>query len=284
MKEEDYPFLYVVANKASLKAQFYYVSGIRIYLILTFLGSIINFLTPFYGYYIQWFSTLFFLLSLIILVIQSFYRFDEIWYSGRAVAESVKTRTWRYIMNAEPYNVEKTGFLQDLKDILSNNQVLAKNFNIDFGLGVFKIKMEEIRKISWNDRLEYYLKHRIDEQRTWYAKKASLNKNRANRWFLIMIMSNVLALIISFYFNIKNDNYSFSTEPLIVLGSVALSWMQSKRFREFGNAYALTVHEISLIREESAFVKSEQELSNFIKDAENAFSREHTQWVARKDK
>jgi hypothetical protein len=72
------------------------------------------------------------------------------------------------------------------------------------------------------------------------------------------------------------------TEPLLVGASAALSWSQAKRFRELGNAYGLTVHEISLIREESGRIKTEDDFSEFVNNSENAFSREHTQWVARR--
>lgn len=55
------------------------------------------------------------------------------------------------------------------------------------------------------------------------------------------------------------------------------------RFRELSASYALAAHEISLIREQSRQAMSDDQLSQFVGDAEDVFSREHTQWIARKD-
>jgi hypothetical protein len=73
-------------------------------------------------------------------------------------------------------------------------------------------------------------------------------------------------------------------EVLIVIASSILTWMQAKRYQELTTSYNLTAHEITIIRQNIDFCLSDQQLSDFIKDAENAFSREHTQFVARKDK
>ena len=48
-------------------------------------------------------------------------------------------------------------------------------------------------------------------------------------------------------------------------------------------SYNLTAHEIGIIRANSDSVETEKDLSNFVNEAELAFSREHTQWVARRD-
>ncbi len=60
-----------------------------------------------------------------------------------------------------------------------------------------------------------------------------------------------------------------------------LTWIQVKRFQEIATAYALTAHEIGIVRGHLADSDTDEEFSEFVKDAENAFSREHTQWVVR---
>ena len=62
-----------------------------------------------------------------------------------------------------------------------------------------------------------------------------------------------------------------------------LSWIQAKRFQELAASYALAAHEISIIRQQSSGPMDDRAFSRFVGDAENAFSREHTQWVARQD-
>ena len=73
------------------------------------------------------------------------------------------------------------------------------------------------------------------------------------------------------------------TDILVALAASVLSWMQAKRFSELAASYALAAHEIGLIREQAMLPGTDAEFSLFVGDAENAFSREHTQWVARQD-
>ena len=54
-----------------------------------------------------------------------------------------------------------------------------------------------------------------------------------------------------------------------------------QRHSELASAYALTAHEIGIIEERARGTSTNKEFSNFVNDAEQAFSREHTQWIAR---
>jgi len=44
---------------------------------------------------------------------------------------------------------------------------------------------------------------------------------------------------------------------------------------------SLTAHEIGLLQTRLGTIDSEEKFSAFVNEAERAFSREHTQWVAR---
>jgi hypothetical protein len=60
--------------------------------------------------------------------------------------------------------------------------------------------------------------------------------------------------------------------------------MQVKKFNELAAAYTVTAHETGLIKPKLEAVDSESDFSDFINDAELAFSREHTLWIARQSK
>jgi len=75
---------------------------------------------------------------------------------------------------------------------------------------------------------------------------------------------------------------SFSpTEPLIVMASSIIGWTQIKRFTELASAYTLTAHEIGIVVTSLDEATDERSFSNVVNESELAFSREHTQWVAR---
>lgn len=288
MKTKEYPSLYQSADKASISTQKVYVLTIIVYLLLLSVSSVLTQYAPK--------TSLWAILSIILLfftlgisLLQAFKRYEKIWYNGRAVAESIKTRTWRYIMRSEPYydneniDIPKRKFISDIQEILKENRVIGKYLEDDGSSNCITPKMSEIRALPVHERKEHYVSKRIDEQRKWYAKKAKWNNNQSKLWFAGMILANLLALIFSILQVLNPQSEYYPVTVFIVISSAILSWMQVKRFQDLASSYNLTAHEISSIREISAFVKTEDELSDFVIDAENAFSREHTQWVAKRN-
>ena len=73
------------------------------------------------------------------------------------------------------------------------------------------------------------------------------------------------------------------TSVFIVIAGSALTWMQTKRYQELSTAYSLAAHEICLLRQDIDGISNESQFSTFVNDSETAFSREHTQWQARKE-
>ena len=65
--------------------------------------------------------------------------------------------------------------------------------------------------------------------------------------------------------------------------SAIVRWIQIKKFYELAIAYNFTANEISIIETKLDSLNTEQEFSKFVNEAEQAFSREHTQWIARRN-
>jgi len=289
MEAEDYPSLYQSANNASVSTQKLYTTAIRFYLILLILGAVFSKYAP-KDVFWSIVSAIVLITTLALSIYQAFKRYDKIWYNGRAVAESVKTRTWRFIMRAEPYenadtiDIVKKRFISDTNEILKENKELGSYLDDECSSNCITEKMFKIRAMDLVDRIDYYRTKRIDNQRLWYATKAKWNKRQSLILFCVMVGANFLAIIFVILQVASPKNNYFPVEPLIVVAGSALTWMQVKRFQDLSTSYNLTAHEITIIRQNSDFVKDELSLSDFVKDSENAFSREHTQWVARKDK
>jgi len=74
-----------------------------------------------------------------------------------------------------------------------------------------------------------------------------------------------------------------SPEILSVMIAGILTWIQLKKYRELSASYSFTAHEIGIIESKFDNIKTARDLSTFVQDTENAFSREHTQWIARKN-
>ena len=143
--------------------------------------------------------------------------------------------------------------------------------------------MIAIRQLPMEERMAHYVESRISEQRRWYAKKSAYNKRMAPRFFIALIVTNAVTVCFAIG-KVRFPSAScWPTDVLVALALGLLSWIQTKRYSELAGSYALAAHEIGLIKEQSGSIRTEEQLSSFVGDAENAFSREHTQWVARKD-
>ncbi|MBU1219430.1 DUF4231 domain-containing protein [Myxococcota bacterium] len=287
LKNESLPGLYQSADAASLEAQTVYFIALKAYLFLLVVAAFVSFAWP-KNYYGAIVSAVLFLLTLGILIYLRVYRPDDIWYNGRAVAESVKTRAWRWVMRAEPYEdtdsieIVSKQFINDLKTILHQNRSLSKVLDPSVGSEApISEVMASIRRLSVEERLSIYQVQRIVNQATWYSKKSLFNKRRSKQWFGVSVALHLLAFIMLLY-RIKDPLMSLPVESIAVAAGAVLTWLQAKKHNELNSSYSLAAHEIVLIKGESLDVKSEKELSAFVLDSESAFSREHTQWTARK--
>lgn len=289
-EDKDLPGLFQSADTASIKEQQKFFNGIFWYLILLIVAALFAFFADDYPNPIfKIISTVLFLLTLFIMIWLRVSRPDDIWYNGRAVAESVKTRSWRWMMRAEPYmdcdNIEivRKHFVNDLKTILKQNESLIGKLGITASVEEpISKKMIEVRKLNLLDRFNFYRQERITNQAIWYTNKSKFNKKKAEIWFWTTVSIHALAILLLLY-NIYDSNAKLPVEVIAVAASSVLTWLQTKKHNELSSSYSLTAHEIILIKSEINRIETEENLSEYIMNCENAFSREHTQWFARKN-
>ncbi len=288
--DTDLPGLYQSADSSSIKEQKKYFNGIAWYLILLIIAALFTYFSDGEPVPIlKIIATIFFLTTLAITIWLRISRPDDIWYNGRAVAESVKTRAWRWMMRAEPYidcdNVEimRRTFVNDLKTILKQNESLIGKLGIEASIeDPITEKMLLVRQLDLNDRFNLYRRERITNQALWYSRKAKFNKKKASLWFWTTIILHSIAIVL-LLINIYQADLKLPIEVIAVGASSVLTWLQAKKHNELSSSYSLTAHEIILIKSETTIIETEKDFSEYVINCENAFSREHTQWVARKN-
>lgn len=286
MTEQDFPALYRSADQLSLDSQRHFFRALLIHLTVLVLAAIFSVISlP--GKWGAFFQLLALLAALGCSIYLWAVRPERYWYAGRAVAESVKTITWRYVSKAEPFNKEdaiaRSDFKQSLEMIFHQNKDVCAKLTSHADAEQFTDAMQAMRQSSLEKRKENYCENRIKNQRTWYAKKANFNKKMANLFFGLLIGMNVIGVILAIL-KITDVNPAYlPVDIVLAIAAGLLSWIQAKRFTELSASYALTAHEIGFINQQSATIDSEEQFSKFVGDAENAFSREHTQWAARRD-
>lgn len=288
INDKELPGLYQAADRASLDGQKIYFLGLASYLLLLILAAVVSFSSS-TSTTAAIISAILFLITLGILIALRVMRPDDIWYNGRAVAESVKTRSWRWMMRSEPYDefenitMISKQFINDLKIILNQNRSLASKLPTDAYMeSPITDTMAAVRAKPVNERIDIYKNDRVQNQADWYARKAIFNKKRSRRWFWASVFLHAIAITM-LLFRISDLSLSLPVEVIATAATAALTWLQAKKHNELASSYSLTAHEIVLIKGEALSIDTDKDLSEFVVNTEAAFSREHTQWAARKN-
>jgi hypothetical protein len=287
MTSENYPALFRSADEASDRKQSLYLMLIRCEYLLLFVAAVIS-TELFESATFYLFYAFIFVLSICLLLARAMMKPEQDWYHCRALAESVKTLTWRYVMQAQPFlsgltpAVAQTEFIQHLQRTLDENRSTAEEIEAEWSdQDQITPEMQRLRSLTLEERKAVYLRDRVKEQRSWYNRKAISNKKLAKMWIGLGVFCYVAAIALVLSRIRFTDWHYWPIEPIIVLASSIIGWMQIKKFNELGAAYTVAAHEIGLIAPRILDVSSDKDLSACVNEAELAFSREHTMWIAR---
>lgn len=290
MNDSDYPKLFIEADKFSIESQNSFLRKVWFNGLLGLVSAVLTLVGDINKIWalLSILLILFLTISVWILVEE---KEEKLWYKGRALAESIKSLTWKYMIGGEPFtfsvskeDIDKD-FIEKCKSLREEHKDLFGQIQTQNSLEIITSEMRRVRALSFKDRADYYLKNRIMPQCDWYTQKAEYNRKCSKFWSSVVKISLVFALILAFSKVFFPCKY-YPIEILLLIASFAFTWMQVKKFNELGSAYSLTAHEITDVKTlmESVIAANDNaKFSEFISDAENVFSREHTQWLARRD-
>lgn len=209
---------------------------------------------------------------------------DQIWYEGRAIAESAKTVAWRYAVGGSPFGLREVterqaedSLVRRLQGILKAVKRVALTPSND--ADEITPAMRAMRASSLDQRKRAYESGRIENQRVWYADKARWNKRRAEWWngvLLVIEIAGVAAAVAKILGLLPLDLLGVAG-TLIAAGT---SWLQAKQYHALAKAYAVAAFELGTIKASIAAQSTEEEWARFVNQAEEAISREHTLWLA----
>ena len=284
--ELDFPALYHSANNGSIKAQRTFYGLILGEYFFLFCMSVSSVFHRVGNFNLVFLLLVFLFLALLLSIFKMCFKPDQNWYRCRALAESVKSLVWRFTMRSHPFGDEeantkpKEEFTIRLSELIKMNRDQAANLTVD-RINQVTESMDAIRNLSPEERLSCYVKNRIDDQWKWYSGK-SLTHNCWFKFWILFIVAIYCCAILSLFASNWGITWAILIfDPLIVLVTSAIGWLQMKRHSELIASYNFSAQEIAIIQTKSKFVNSENSLSKFVEEAELAFSREHTQWVTR---
>jgi hypothetical protein len=214
---------------------------------------------------------------------------ERSWYGCRAIAESAKTLAWRYMTGTEPYGLQLSPaaatdrFTEALRLLLAERKHLLGELGAGPATGrEITERMRQIRDLDVGHRKTAYVEGRVTQERSWYATKAENCRKVEGRLFIAIYVCQFCALIFSLWL-IAYPNSSINLSGLFSsLAACCWTWMQLKQYQELAQSYGLAARELALIAERADHIRTNDDLSRFVTDAEGAISREHTLWIARR--
>jgi hypothetical protein len=212
---------------------------------------------------------------------------EDVWYHGRAVAESSKTLAWRYAMRADPFaaseDVDEVDrrMKERLQELLSESPI-ANELPPIVGDPI-TVAMRGLRESTLEDRKRAYLHGRVDEQKSWYAKKAEFNNRRASAWRFALIAFELAGALWALL--VLTDVTKLALDGVLAsMVAGAGAWLEVKQFDNLSQAYGLTATELTFALSDGESVADEAGWATYVNSAEQAISREHTMWLARRVK
>lgn len=211
--------------------------------------------------------------------------FDHDWFNGRAVAESIKTAAWRYMMRVDPYNAvdheADRRFLNVVREIIDARDRLARAIGATrVGDDQITPPMREMRSRTLEERKRCYLTDRLDDQIAWYTAKAEQNRRASKMWSRVGLVPRFVALAI-ILLRIFTDLPSVDG-LLTTVAAAATAWGGLRKHGELSKSYALAADELRSLRRPVERAGSDEAFAQAVLNAEAAMAREYTMWMAKR--
>ncbi len=288
----QYPALYVEADRASLGAQASHFRLLRLQLGLFLVVSLISTLLPIipgkHRTAVAVALPVTLAAALLVMWISRYRRDERIWFDSRAIAESTKTTTWRYLMQASPFD---SGDIDEVTTLLISRLTeirrafpgVEQHITGERSVAApLPDSLRSTRALPLRDRQQTYLRERIIDERDWYRSRCVWNRTMASRWFWSVVGLQSCAL----FWAIGQVQYGPSLfnviAILMVLSATFVAWSQSRRYEELVQPYGLAAQELDSLQALLTTVSTETQFRQLVEQAEDAISREHTMWCVRR--
>ncbi|MDH6706448.1 MULTISPECIES: DUF4231 domain-containing protein [unclassified Kitasatospora] len=212
------------------------------------------------------------------------------WYEARAAAESVKTLAWKYTVRARPFDGEAEsadvdrGYLLQVEDVLrafEDPEIVPPGT-----VPEITPEMRRMRAGSLTARRTLYLRTRVEGQRTWYRARAEACETQGVSWGLgiaAMIIIGAAAAIAQATGALQVHVFGASSAAAAAI----IAWTQLKQLRPLAAAYQLAARELENVGNQLSDLDlkapdAEARWARLAAEAEDAVSREHTTWRARR--
>jgi hypothetical protein len=284
-----YPALYQAADAAAVGGQRAYVRLVGLELTLVILGAVLGSAAAFdpsLATSLPLLGALSFLAAAVLRIVSRDRRYDRQWFDARAVSETVRSATWRYMMRVPPYDqdpeaeAELAGALRtalDARPELHGALPAAPGGTRHMSQ---EMRLERTRPVL--ERRDRYRASRIGDQMAWYREKGAWHRRRSTQFFWLALAAQVGAIGVVGVGIIDPSLARFNFLGLLgAVATAATAMSQLNRHDDLSRTYGRALHELSLIDGLAEGVSTDPQLTAVVIDAEEVISREHNAWVTR---
>lgn len=281
----SFPGLYQAADEATGQAQKRFLRASRVRLSSAVAAAAFGALTFTVGQGID-FAAALTAVSLVLALLADLWLLSErperTWYDGRALAESVKTLTWRFAMGAAPFElIEEPAIVQQrfLAEVAALVRDAPRTSIPAVSTGAVSPALLATRGLSLPKRRQMYLTGRVLDQMDWYSRKSAWNRRRSLLWRTGILAAESLGIIAALLKTVGVITIDLAGVVAAMIGAGA-AWLAVKQHESLARAYAYASNELSIIEGRVRTVDDEATWAQEVADAEEAVSREHTMWRA----
>jgi hypothetical protein len=286
MPDTAYPTVYAAADVAANEGHVHYVRLVQAELILLILAAA----TSVYQFpavdEVRWqyaIQAVLLIGAFIAKLANRFRAYDEQWFESRAIAETIKSSSWRYMTGVEPFDGDaasaEAAFANVLQETLQSSGAFHHRLYqaLPDGEPITPF-MRQQRDRPFSERKAFYQQGRLADQIRWYSAKADANDRYAARWFWASLGFEGLALIGAIA-SIATATDIDAVGLFATISAAATAWTQLGRHDELRKSYGLAAYELTFLRMAIHDGDDEAAFAHAVADAETAISREHKMWM-----
>ena len=279
--EDHLPAPYSAASQASKQGQDGFKRLTWVFLSLLVVASVGGLIAKDWG---GWLSLVAFLGSIVLTALAVYRKSEQDWYDGRAAAESIKSLTFKYAVGGEPFGIAAArpdqNFAAAIAQLTSELKQLGSAVQSNSTAPALD-RLRNLRTETLGTRQAAYREQRLEDQANWYSTRAREHRATAKHWRIVMFASQIAGVIgatLKGLGLIDLDVLSlFAT-----MAAAAAGWITAGDYIETARAYDFAAIELQQALGSFGNVKDEKEWARYVADCEQAMSREHTMWLARR--
>jgi Ca2+/Na+ antiporter len=224
---------------------------------------------------------------LVLMIIQFRSNYMDGWQKSRFLAESILSQTWLLLFKINKYDTELNQALTLLQENIGE---MKKEVVADAYYKLATQKSSDNDRPKWvldnfdnseNDKIEFYIRERLNDQEGYYFKKTKSNSKKSGLYFWIGLGAMTVGAILTIL-TIADVIPDYSYLGLFTTLSAALfSWKQTKRFEELSSTYSVAIEELKDFKKKLLSAPNFSEAKNIVYDCEKSISREHKLWVSK---